>query len=180
MSRRWPTLAREPVMGDVVYVGNRPGVVVAVIDGGWRVRYATGPDHEVRPRGMSDPERPAVVDESDPMVRAPCDALRWNTRQPHREWRAPTPKPRRVHARVADWQPLTGTWSWGRSATGVYVRDGADSMRDVWRPPPVVDAERALLHVVGAHRGLVELDRDASHEVALEPDVLERIMEVLT
>jgi hypothetical protein len=179
--RHWPTLAREPVVGDIVYVGTRAGVVVAVIDGGWRVRYSSGPDHDVRPRGM-DHVRPVVVDERDPMVAAPCMVLRHDVRRPHREWRAPTPTPRRRHEAPATWAHLTGTWSWGRSATGVYVTDGGDSMRDVWRPPPTTEAERALWHVesVGLHHGLRELDGDERREAAgYQPDPLERVFEVL-
>lgn len=177
MSRRWPTLAREPVVGDVVYVGDRAGVVVAVIDGGWRVAYAPGETHDV----LAAAGRVEVVDERNAMAWAVCEVLRETIRRgPERVAASAAPKPRRVHQRVERWAPLIGTWSWGRSATGVYVTDGGDSMRDVWRPPPTTEAEHALWHVVGLHHGLRELDGDERREAAgYQPDPLERVFEVL-
>lgn len=181
MSRRhWPTLAREPVVGDVVYVGDRAGVVVAVTDGGWRVAYAPGETHDV----LAAAGPVEVIDETDRMAWAVCEMLRERIRRgPERVAAPAAPTPRRRHEAPDRWLALPDArWWWGRSSTGVYVTDRGDSTRDVWRPPPTDEAERALRHIAGCerHRGLRSLDRDEAREVAgYVPDILERVMEVI-
>jgi hypothetical protein len=180
MTRRWPTRAWRAGdgVGTAVYVGDRAGIVAAAIDGGWRVAYAPDETHDVlAAAGPVD-----VIDERPWPVRAVMEALRQRIRRGVVRVEAAAPRARRVHQRVERWAPLVGTWTWGRSPTGVYVSDGGDSTRDVWRPPPLIDAELALRTVPGCahHRGLRELDSEAAREAAgYQPDPLERVFEVL-
>ena len=173
MTRRWPTRAwgAGDGVGTAVYVGDRAAIVMSST----RVAYEPGDEADV-----SGPL--VVIDEGSWPVRAVMEALRQRIRRGVIRVEATTPRPRRVHQRVERWQPLVGTWSWGRSPTGVYVSDGGDSTRDVWRPPPLLDAELALRVVPGCahHRGLRELDSEAAREAAgYAPDTLERVMEVI-
>lgn len=184
MSRRWPTRPwrLSDGIGTAVYVGDDAGIVTKIAP-----PWPGNVPREMVVAFSAETTRPVLFIEVDVIDEAAAwDAaavltcLREAIRRGPERVAPATPKPRRVHQRVERWAPLVGTWTWGRSPTGVYVSDGGDSMRDVWRPPPLVDAELALLHVVGPHRGLVELDRDAAREAAgYVPDTLERVMEVI-
>jgi hypothetical protein len=98
---------------------------------------------------------------------------------------APAPAPRRVHVEVETWVHVPDTrWWLGRSATGAYLRDDGDSMRDVTRSPSLESGLQGLrrwsagglLHA----RAVRELDHDARREVwGGRPDVAMQIVEVV-